>query len=295
MWYLYGDLGPDWYREGLAELLSTHHIDDDKLELANIPRKREDVLLWGRIKLIHDDCNANKFLTIDEVMTLKSKEYDDPNAYAWSWALTMFLITETENDKNGNVMLQMTKELSSKVPRDNKRFNDKLKTLLGNERFALLQKRWYDFASQIDYGYDVQRTRIESFAVGKLIDNGSDVIRVQSERGWQNSGYSVENGKRYRITASGKFALDNTPSIWWSQPNGITIRYHNGNPIGVLLMAVVTDKLDAGSTFMKPIIVGNGIDYTATESGTLFFRINDSPNNLENNKGNADVKISLIP
>ncbi|MDR3109175.1 MAG: hypothetical protein LBU65_05745 [Planctomycetaceae bacterium] len=297
MWYLYGELGPPWYREGLAELLSTHYIDGGKtdgvkLELAIIPRKREDVLLWGRVKLIHDDCNAGKFLTIDEVMTLVSKEYDDPNAYAWSWALTMFLATETANDNGGNVMLQMTKELSPTIPRDLKRFNGKVKELIGSEKFAVLQKRWYDFASQIDYGYDVQRTRIESFVVGKLIESGVKPVRVKSERGWQNSGYSVEKGKSYRLTASGRFALDNTPSKWWSQPNGITIRYHNGNPIGVLLMAVVTDKPDAGSAFMKPITVGSGIDYTATESGTIFFRINDSPNSLENNQGEAEVKFS---
>ena len=63
-----GSCGPPWYKEGMAELLATHAIEDGHVSLNHFPADPEEVPDWGRIRLVRDALAAGRRLTMDEVL-----------------------------------------------------------------------------------------------------------------------------------------------------------------------------------------------------------------------------------
>ena len=141
-------------------------------------------------------------------------------------------------------------------------------------------------------------------------------VTIAADRGWQNSGLRLEAGVKYRLTATGRYQVakgDNRgadfrlplgrqecrptasqqPKIWWCEPNGVSIRYYQGRPLGVLLAAVRPDHPAPGSTsaLLHPTVVGLGTTLSPTETGTLFLKINDSAGELADNAGELKVEV----
>ena len=121
-------------------------------------------------------------------------------------------------------------------------------------------------------------------------------VHVAADRGWQSTGYRVEAGRTYELKADGRFVigheLDGTP--WPCEPNGITLEYHAGRPLGMLLAAIDPggDSNARFAAFEKPISVGLGTKFVAPQSGALWLRVNDSPARLGENKGEVRVKVA---
>ena len=86
-----GNCGPTWYMEGIAELLSTHRWDGDRLQLGYFPKDREEVPYWGRIKLIEDANAADEDLRLERLLPLSPRELTDRLGYAWAWAAAAFM------------------------------------------------------------------------------------------------------------------------------------------------------------------------------------------------------------
>ena len=85
-----------------------------------------------------------------------------------------------------------------------------------------------------------------------------------------------------------------TTKPWISEPGGITLRYNQGRPLGMLLAAIRPDDPAANnpSGLIQPIPVGPGTTLEAKHPGTLYFRINDSAGQLGDNRGTASVEIT---
>ena len=103
------------------------------------------------------------------------------------------------------------------------------------------------------------------------------------------------------MTARGRFIVvrDNPP--WESEPQGVTIRYVRGRPLGALLAAVVPyeppdprTELTTQGSFFQPYTVGRQLLVTPARSGTLFLRINDAPAELADNQGDVTVSIQVV-
>jgi hypothetical protein len=92
-------------------------------------------------------------------------------------------------------------------------------------------------------------------------------------------------------------AAPEKPHIWWSEPGGVSIRYYQGRPLGVLLVAVRPDHPPANSTtaLIHPTVVGLGTTLSPSETGTLFLKINDSPGELDDNAGELKVEVRHEP
>ena len=86
-----GGCGPRWYMEGMAEMLSTHHWKDGRLELNYFPKNREEVPEWGRIRLIRDAVADNRALPLRTVIDGPRNLQKETELYAWSWAAAVFL------------------------------------------------------------------------------------------------------------------------------------------------------------------------------------------------------------
>ena len=279
-----GGCGPPWYMEGVAELLSTHSWNGDRLVLNYMPESRKETPQWGRIKIVRDDFAALKARSVDGVLNYHPGVFLNNEPYGWSWALAAFL--------DGH-------------PRYRERFRQ-IPKLIGKsdvtERFRRLIyddweelcDEWQVFVADLDYGYDVTATVVD-FAPAAAVPEGGASVTVDAGRGWQNSGLRLDRGSTYRLAASGRYQLDTEPEIWWSEPGGVSIRYYKGQPMGILLAAVRVDPAGRSGAceLIRPVSVGLGATLKPVQSGTLFLRINDSAGKLDDNVGSLTVEVAL--
>ncbi|NQT12502.1 MAG: hypothetical protein HQ582_07130, partial [Planctomycetes bacterium] len=78
-----GGCGPPWYMEGTAELLGTHRWRDDRLTLRYMPKSREEVSMWGRIKIVKEAYSAEQAMRLADVIAYPPSAHRDTGPYAW--------------------------------------------------------------------------------------------------------------------------------------------------------------------------------------------------------------------
>ncbi|HET6880533.1 MAG TPA: hypothetical protein VFI31_10285 [Pirellulales bacterium] len=271
--------GPAWYMEAVAELLGTHRLNDGRLTLGYFPARPDDVPFWGRIKIVQDAVRAGQARSLVEILNFPPDAHLRNDTYGWCWAIAAFL--------DGHPRYR---ERFRKLPgevREND-FNDRFLARFADD-WALLNIEWQVFIHELDYGYDFQRNAID-VATAEPLDDTAGTVRVAADGGWQASGFRLEPDVRYQLAASGRYQLADEPKIWWSEPDGVTIRYYRGHPLGMLLAMVFPDE-QGETTWPQPVAVGAHGQITSDVRGTLYFRINDSPGELADNAGSLDVTV----
>jgi hypothetical protein len=283
MFTLLGDNAPPWYMEGMAELLATHHWENGRLELPYFPKSPDEVPKLGRIEIVQTDFAKHRAKQLADVLAYDTRAHLQVGPYGWSWAAVAFLDGHPRYRDRFRKLVALLRE-----PHD---FNAKFWQAFGDDASCLTEE-WQVFLSDMAYGYDLERTAID-FTPGKPIAGKSAQLEVQADRGWQNSGLRLEAGKTYTLVASGRFQVADKPKPWISEPNGVSIRYLQGRPLGILLAVVRPEKsTNHVSPFLKPIVVATGTAITLEESGTLYFKINDSAGELGDNAGHAEVTVT---
>lgn len=282
-----GGAGPPWYMEGTAELLATHQWKGQQLKLRWFPRDKKLVEFWGRIKVIKDDYKANQGKSIEEVLNYDARAHLRVEPYAWSWAVAAFFDTHPAYRDKFREFKQFAPDSSLTFSR---RFHDGMKS-----EWPHITREWHAFVANIDYGYDIASEAIDRRKAVVLANEGASV-EIVADRGWQSSGFVLEAGATYRITATGRYQIAKEPKVWWCEPNGVTIRYHKSRPLGMLLGAIV-DEVAAPrgtSALAKPQPIGSGVKVSVETDGTLYLRINDSPAELSDNSGSLNARIDKL-
>jgi hypothetical protein len=294
-----GGCGAPWYMEGMAEMLATHAYRDGRLMLNYFPQSRDEVPELGRIRIIHDDLAANRGLPLEKILAYPPSAHHSNDAYAWSWAAAKLFDTHPRYQ-------QRFRELPKDVLHPD--FNADFRKLFADDLPDMYQE-WQVFIDSLEYGYDIPRTVIDFTPGRPVADSGEPItVTVAADRGWQNSGLRVEEGRKYELTAVGRWKKTVRPKLWAGlkdppeqielEPGGISIRYYRGQPVGLLQAAVRPDapQPDAGSQnsktpFSSPIAVGLDAALTPATSGTLYYKLNDSAADLSSNDGEVKVEI----
>jgi hypothetical protein len=89
--------------------------------------------------------------------------------------------------------------------------------------------------------------------------------------------------------------LATVPKPWESEPQGISFRYHAGQPLGKLVATIRSPALSETSpytTMLHVVPIGRDPDFTPETTGTLYFRVNDFWNELGDNTGSYAVTVS---
>jgi hypothetical protein len=291
-----GACGSPWYMEGMAEMLGTHAWNENRLALNYLPQSREETPGLGRIRILRDDVAARRAMTLPKILDYPPSAHHSNDAYAWSWAAAKFLDTHPRYQKR-------FRSLAKDVLRDD--FDANFRAMFADDLPELFEE-FQVFAADMEYGYDIPRTTID-FAPARA-EPSSDgekptMVAVAADRGWQNSGIRLEAGKKYEIEAAGRWTKKCREAFWSGvknlpdqveiEPNGISIRYYHGLPLGVLLAAVHPDapNEETPSVFLQPRVVGSAATLAPEQSGTLFFRINETAADLQSNSGEVKVKI----
>lgn len=288
-----GGCGPGWYMEGAAELFGTHRLDEQtgQLTLRIMPQSREEVPMLGRVKLIRDAVADHKPLALEDVLKINNNVQLGNESYAWCWALAKLLDTH---------------------PRYRDRFRRFYKHVL-DPKFSEIFRRefdndwgdlaaeWQAYVAMLDHGYDFERASVDfqPNASATRTEFGLRTVEVKADRGWQSSGVKLEAGKSYRISAKGRYQIaaeqvDGRLQSWPCEPGGVTIEYHNGRPLGMLLGAIRPDNTATPTTkdsFAEPFAIGLETTFKPTHGGTLFLRVNESPARLDDNQGTLTVTV----
>jgi hypothetical protein len=279
-----GGNGPPWYSEGMAELLGTHHWQDGKLQLAVMPRTKEEVPYWGRVKVVKEDRAAGKALSLLDVMNFDGRAHLRTEAYAWSWAAAAFL--------DGDPITQASfRELKTVVGKGRRDFSSEFRQKLA-ERWPEIVEDWQVFVAECDYGFDFARAAVARKPALPLPNAGATVA-VASDRGWQSTGIRLTAGVKYQLAAQGSFQIAAGAKPWRCEAGGVTIHYYQGQPLGTLLAAVSDLEGEAGSAspLTSPRAIGLRGEIQAKTTGTLYLRINEAASGLADNSGSLQVTV----
>jgi hypothetical protein len=279
-----GGVGPTWYAEGVAELLATHRWHDGQLTLRHFPASKEEVPYWGRIKIVQDEVAAHRGLTIRQITRPDMWVHRSNQTYAWCWAVASLL-------DNHPRYQQRFRQLARHVRAPDREFARFFDQQWQDQRREL-EEEWQLFAVNMEYGYDLPRSAVQ-YAPGRRLPPEGAEVRVAADRGWQSTGIRLPANQSYQITASGRYQIAQEPEAWWCEPGGVTIRYWQGQPMGILLGQIRPDQVTAGLTpLARPLAVGLARTIRPGQSGTLYLRINDSPAELSDNAGIVVVRVA---
>ena len=290
-----GGVGPAWYFEGMAELLATHRTQETStggaphFALNYFPLRREDVPMLGRIKIIQDAVRDGRVSTLDEVLRTPAASFRQNAPYAWCWSVAVFLDHHPRYQTRFRRLIAQLGDISTSETA----FREALVHQYGDDWPAAAEE-WQLFVYEMVHGYDFDRMAIDLAAERHAFD---EPFHISADCGWQSTGIQLHVGDKVRVTASGRFQIAKVDGKSWpSEPAGVTIRYHQGKPLGQLIGAIRPTAPREGqiSPLAKPIMIGASGLLHPTESGTLFLRINDSPAELSDNQGQIEVLVARM-
>lgn len=299
-----GTLPPLWYMEGMAEFFAVHRIDaTGRARFGLMPDLPEDFSGFGRIRLIRREIEQGRLLDLNRTTALGTREFSRSRSvpYAWSWALCLFLDTHPRYRERFRKLGEHVSE---------REFYRLLRESFAPDK-VLLAAEWDQFIRNLEYGFDIRRNAFEIESVTLLPAQRSVTVRVRADRGWQSTGLLIPADAELAITAFGRTELAQHPKPWVSEPQGITVRYAGGRPIGRLLGGLlpegatggldgeISDESSAGnrsdgtdSPRLNVFDVGEGTTFHAPFRGVLFLRVNDFGSELSDNSGEYEVRIS---
>lgn len=274
---------PLWYLEGMAEILATHAVQADGRVTFNVmPQNRSQFSGHERIEMVRREVAADRALSVAEITAFKARDFERAEPYGWCWALCRFLDSH---------------------PRYQARFRSAARQLSRrpvaeclSEAFREVHDRleidWFAFIGDLDIGCDLERSTLT--IPEPRADAVSAAIDIHSDRGWQPAGMKVEAGRRYSVTASGRFTLADQPRPWISEADGISFRYRDGHPLGQLQACVLNDSgtpAERGRSLLTVHPLGNSRELESSWTGPLYLRLNDAPGERADNRGTVHVVV----
>jgi hypothetical protein len=286
----FGRGGPDWYREGMAELLSqevesatTGRIAAETIErLQGIPAPtvyrvtRSGELKESLAAILAASPGTQSSQKTHSAATATSASADRlaraRNAYAESWALCHVLYHSRAYRSR---FQSLGRHLLSGAPIElDAAFAGRVHEIDFELAF---------FVDRLSAGYQVELCEWDWDGPRRQLETGQSItIRVKAARGYQPTSVRVMPGERYRIVAEGNWQLAAA-----GEPLDA-----NGTPDGVgCLEAVVLD----GYQMSSPLAWGREADWIVPGGGHLYLRCRDSWDQLTDNRGTLAVRLTRTP
>ena len=291
MWKLYGGAGPPWFMEGMADMHGTHSLNNRVLKLGVIPGSSEQVARWGRLRMIHETLNRGVAPSMTEILAYGNAREDHEIRYSWSWAATVFF---TNHPKYGPIL----KELYGKGIDYSDSLSRSFRARLEPD-WDRVQADWTGFISDLEFGYDLDRSRVvqSNRPTKQLKTSESDRFTLATDHGWQSTGILVEADSEVRISCSGDFQIKQSVnpkgSDWRIGPSGVTYQFYRGNPLGCVIASVFSSGEPEDTKCWSTIRIGAQGMLVPKKSGELFLKVNESSDGLWDNAGSVFSEISV--
>lgn len=308
------DIPALWYTEGIAEYYATHQLPKHSESKSPKPESRETVPLfgilpskverfpgWGRISEIRRSFDGTPssdvldagFTPLSTILNPPGNRLIEDRQYAYAWALVWLINHHPDYQK----IFQPLRSL-----RSGQQFTAELRKI-PESVWHSLSIDWLLTQDSLIEGFDIKRSfphRTEddlragvttpSQAIGTTDGHGRSLM-VHADRGWQFSGLRLQSNQKISLTSSGQFQIGKTSRPWISEPQGITLRYHRGRPLGELVGILVAVD---GSMASRRIPIGSGIELHIPFDAELWLQLNESAAERDNNEGTVSVEVQLL-
>ncbi|MEZ6061230.1 MAG: hypothetical protein R3C19_12770 [Planctomycetaceae bacterium] len=293
---------PDaWYIEGMAEYFATHSListaegEEAVAHFGVMPAVHSGFEGWARIfelRRIFDSRPGSEMRTLnipalDDARLLSVPGVEEDSRYAWWWALCWMIHEHPFYRKHLAAELKTTRRHAD--------FRAAVTRFEGAFR-----KRWTSdwllFAESLIEGFDTDRSFAwhadRELSVADVSANEPATVTVRADRGWQDSGVSLSAGESVRLQCDGDFFVANDPQPWRSEPQGVTVEYVHGAPLGQVVAILVSAD---GSRISNRAAIARDAVVTAPFASRLWLQINDSAASRADNSGSVSVSISRAP
>ena len=283
-----GGVGPPWFAEGCAELVATHRWSDGQLTMRYLPQDRDETPNWGRVKIVRDDFAAGRGMALPAIFSYDLQSHLRVEMYGWSWAAAQFLDAHPLSRAAFRGRFADAREEGPELTR-------RMLADIG-ESAGDLSEEWQLYAAEADYGYDIARAAVKR-RPGQPLTDPEVRVKILASQGWQSTGVELQAGETYEVAAVGRYRLVAGPPEWPCEPGGVTIRYHRGLPLGMLVGAIRPDPLPANTLtpLARPQPIGRKRLVEPEWSGVLYLKINEPPGELADNDGELLVRIRKAP
>ena len=105
---------------------------------------------------------------------------------------------------------------------------------------------------------------------------------------WISTGFKLTAGQEIRIECKGRYVVEETTKPWFSEPDGITIDYVNGSPLGQVIGVIVATN---GTQTTRRIPLGTAKNLQSPIDGILWLQVNDEWSKRDKNNGSVTVSI----
>ncbi len=288
-WFMFkqfGSAGPPWLMEGTAEWLATHRWANGQLQLGVIPHSREDVPMWGRITRIQEQLDQGLAPSMETILRYDNRAHQSVDAYAWSWAVVVFL---SQNPHTKKAFLGL---LDGQLRNDATPTKKLLREI--QPRKATIRAEWSAMLTGLEYGFQPEREMVVLDHRAKPL-SAPTTVTISAAKGWQSTGVNVTSGQSIQFQASGRYVVGTDPKPWLCEADGVTLRYVQGQPLGKLVMAIAVPLSEEPqfSETLPVIPVGSKQTVKIETGGQLLLRINEYGAGLDDNSG--EVSVSLNP
>ena len=117
-------------------------------------------------------------------------------------------------------------------------------------------------------------------------------VNIAAESDWQSTGLLLTEGQQLEISASGRFQIGKDSEAWISEPDGVTLQYYRGRPLGELIAILIDPQARFAS---RRIAIGSRATFRMPFDGELWLQLNDSAAQRYDNQGSVRVLISVVP
>lgn len=280
------DLPPLWYVEGIAEYFATHELRDpvEKSAFGVLPNSSAGFEGWGRIATLRKSLasNPNGQLLVNSVTPLDRVRHPPDNnfvddlRYAEAWAL-VWLIRHHPRWKQEFAGFAEV------------RSSDDFRTAeaaVPKSIWTEMSVVWPMYVDSLTEGFDPADLFPEK--VSNRTAGLPCTENFAANREWQPSGLVLKSGQSVSVTCSGRYSVHDTPRPWFSEPQGITIDYYRGRPLGEVTAMLVSSD---GSQSTQRIPIGIQRALVMPFEGSLWFQINDSAASRSGNNGFVRIHV----
>ncbi|MBL8812094.1 MAG: hypothetical protein JNM43_18155 [Planctomycetaceae bacterium] len=275
------NIPPLWYTEGIAEYFATHDAASGTFGI--LPSKAEGFEGWGRIselQLRRKDPETQSESTLPSILQPTDTSFTSELKYAQGWAMVWMIRNHPELKSHFESFAAIRTRDDYKTAKQSidKKVWDRLPIV------------WLLTLDSLTEGFQTEHSFAEvqpTFKVRRSKD-APLTIDIKADRDWQSSGLSFDEPTKIAITAEGRYAVNDQPKPWISEPQGVTIRYWQGRPLGEVTAIFVSRD---GSSVPVRLPIGRGATLDAPADSELWLQINDSAASRADNSGTVKVTI----
>jgi hypothetical protein len=261
--------GTLWFHEGIAEYIATHIIDTAtlRIQLTAWPRDPRQLPGWNHFTKLQEANKADRTSTLPWILAYQADSYRrrDGQPYADSWALCQFLslhpqyrdaLSRCLKSSNWESVLQ---ELTEPLLKD-----------------STIQVEWLAWLAAISPRDDSIQP------VVSLPSMEAVTLAPFPVQTWVDSSSGQLSGGPTEIKVDGRVKIRVKDREVSSGPDGVTVEYRHGYPLGAVLGVITRRDLkgQVANPFSHPRIIGERAKFDMAADESLYLSINQLPQSI---------------